>query len=156
MSPITTNRSRTIVLVVTGSVLGIAATLGVLFALNTMKSNSNNASFSPKTSVADANRSHTELKAPSSTSSRTRESDLGLLKFLNLAPSAFERTEALYNLLLSSDSNSLTKLLEQSKNIGSESLQHATQTAIIRRFTTLDPKLALATIDNLSDDRPIL
>ena len=153
MSSITTNRSRTTVLVVSGCVLGIAATLGVLFALNTMKSNSNNASFSPKSSVADTNRGQDELSNPRAISSRTRESDLGLLEFLKLAPSAFERTEALYSLLLSSDSNSLTELLEQSKNIGSESLQHATQTAIIRRFTTLDPELALATIENLSNDR---
>ncbi|MYF01409.1 MAG: hypothetical protein F4227_00050 [Gammaproteobacteria bacterium] len=118
-----------------------------------MKSESTNGSFSPKTAVADTNRSQAELKDPSSTSSRNRNSDLGLLKFLSLAPSAFERTEALYSLLLSTDTNLLTQLFEQSKNIGSESLQHTTQTAIIRRFTTLDPKLALFTIENLSDDR---
>ncbi|MXW07284.1 MAG: hypothetical protein F4X56_00620 [Gammaproteobacteria bacterium] len=153
MSSLKTNRIRTIVLVITGSVLGIVATLSVLVGLNTMKSDSTNESFSHQTSVADADRSQAELKNPSSTSSRTRESDLGLLKFLSLAPSAFERTEALYSLLLSADTSLLTKLLEQSKNIGSESLQHTTQTAIIRRFTTLDPKLALTTIDQLSDDR---
>ena len=153
MSSIKTNPNRTIILVITGSVLGIATTLGVLFGLDTVKSDSTDESFSSKTSVANANRSQAELKSTSSASSHSRDSDLGLLKFLNLAPSAFERTEALYSLLLSADASLLTKLVEQSKNIGSESLQHTTQTAIIRRFTTLDPKLALATIDDLSDDR---
>ncbi|MYD44911.1 MAG: hypothetical protein F4W92_00955 [Gammaproteobacteria bacterium] len=153
MSSIKTNRNRTIILVTTGSVLGIAATLGVLFGLNSMKSDSNIEDFSNEISITDANGSQTELKSSRSTSSRNRETDLGLLKFLNQAPSAFERTEALYSLLFSADTNLLAQLLEQSENIGSESLQHTTQTAIVQRFTNIDPKLALSTIDNLSSDR---
>ena len=114
MSSIKRNQIRTVVLVLAGCVLGIATTLGVLFGLNTMKSESTNGSFSPKTAVADTNRSQAELKDPSSTGSRDRESGLGLLKFLNLAPSAFERTEALYSLLLTADTNLLTELLRTS------------------------------------------
>ena len=153
MSSTNTNSSRTFVLVITGSVLGIVATLGVLLSLNSMKSDSTNESFSPQGSVSDSSRSEAKLKNPNSTGSRDRESGLGLLKFLNLAPSAFERTEALYSLLLTADTNLLTELLEQTRNIGSESLQHTTQIAIVQRFTSLDPVLALSTIDNLSDDR---
>lgn len=153
MSSTKTNRSRTITLVVTGSVLGIAATLGVLFGLNSLKSATNDETFSHKTSIMDANGSQSGVKSSSSTSSRNRDPDLGLLRFLNEAPSAFERTEALYSLLLSADTRLLAKLLEQSENIGSESLQHTTQTAIVQRFTNLDPKLALSSIDTLSSDR---
>jgi len=153
MSSTKTNRNRTIILAITGSFLGVVATLGVLFSLNSMKNDANIESFSHRTSITDANGSQTEFTNSSSPSSRNRDTDLGLLKFLNQAPSAFERTEALYSLLLSADTKLLVTLLEQSKNIGSEPLQHTTQTAIVQRLTKLDPKLALKTIDSLSDDR---
>jgi len=78
---------------------------------------------------------------------------LGYFKFLNQAPSAFERTEALFSLLHSADEKLLTTLLHQSVNIRSEALQHTTQIAIIQRFTTLDPQLTLVVIDDLPSHR---
>lgn len=153
MSATAANRSRTLGLFTLGSLLGIAITLGVLLGLNAISNGSDTANNTKSTAREGVNYSPGDVKRPNANATIDRERDLGLLKFLNQAPSAFERTEALYSLLLSADETTLTGLLKQSNNIGSEHLQHKTQTAIVQRFAAVDFKLALSTIENLPRDR---
>lgn len=153
MSAMERNRFRSLGLVALGITLGVVATVFVLLGLNTLPSDSANESIAKRPADADIESERGELKGSGSTAKRERETDLGLLKFLTQAPSAFERTEALYSLLLSADQKLLTKLLEQSENIGSETLKHTTQNTIVQRLTWVDPKLALSTIDSLPSDR---
>lgn len=153
MTAMVTHRFRTIGLIALGSVLGIAITIGVLLSFSTNKNESPIKRVAFNSNEFDANSSREELRESSFMVAHDRKTDLGYFKFLNLAPSAFERTEALYSLLHSADEKLLTTLLHQSVNIRSEALQHTTQIAIIQRFTTLDPQLTLVVIDDLPSHR---
>ena len=153
MTAMVTHRFRTIGLIALGLVLGIAITIGVLLSFSTNKNESSIKSVAINSTEFDANSSQEELRESSFMVAHDRKTDLGYFKFLNQAPSAFERTEALYSLLHSADEKLLTTLLHQSVNIRSEALQHTTQIAIIQRFTTLDPQLTLVVIDDLPSHR---
>ena len=153
MSALAANRSRTLALITLGSLLGISITLGVLLGLNVISNGTDTTNDTESIAREGVNRSPGDVKKLSANGTIDRERDLGLLKFLNQAPSAFERTEALYSLLLSADASMLTDLLKQSNNIGSEHLQHSTQTAIVQRFAAVDFRLALSTIESLPFDR---
>ncbi len=153
MTAMVTHRFRTIGLIALGSVLGIAITIGVLLSFSTNKNESSIKSVAFNSNEFDANSSQEEFRESSFMVAHDRKTDLGYFKFLNLAPSAFERTEALYSLLHSADEKLLTTLLHQSVNIRSEALQHTTQIAIIQRFTTLDPQLTLVVIDDSPSHR---
>ena len=153
MSSATTNRMRPLVLLAVGSVVGIAATLAVLSSFNTLTRDSANKHLANSPTPVDEISSPGDKTRSSSSTSSERHTDLGYLRFLVEAPSAFARMEALYSLLLSADEKLLTTLLEQSENIGLETLQHSTQTAIVQRFTAVNPILALSAIDDLPSHR---
>lgn len=153
MMAMETHQFRTIGLIALGSVLGIAITIGVLLSFNTSVSESSKKSVAVNSTAVDANSAREELRESSLMVTHDRKTDLGHFNFLNLAPSAFARTEALYSLLHSADEEFLTTLLQQSVHISSEALQHITQIAIVQRFTVLDPQLTLAAIDDLPSHR---
>lgn len=153
MSSELTNRVRTIGLLVGGCVLGIVTTVAVLLGVNSLTSDASKDNVAKTTTQVDSNHSRSDAEGSRYTGTIDRERELGLLKFLMRAPTAFERTEALYSLLFSADATMLSNLLEQSSNIGSEHLQHSTQTAIVQKFAALDPKLALSRIGLLPRER---
>lgn len=155
MNSASSNRTPTIGLLIGGTVLGMVSTVAVLLGISSLTSDSPNDEVARTSSHADTNDSRGSVERSQVSGKVDRERELGLLKFLSLAPSAFERTEALYSLLLSADAKVLTDLLRQSKNIGSEHLQHSTQTAIVQRFAAIAPKTALSTIGDLPQERRI-
>ena len=153
MNSASSNRVRTIGLFIGGSVLGIVSTVAVLLGISSLTNNSPKDEIAKTTTQVDANESRSGVEMSRAIGTVDRERELGLLKFLSRAPSAFERTEALYSLLLSADAKMLTNLLRQSNNIGSEHLQHSTQTVIVQRFAAVDPKIALSSIGDLPRER---
>lgn len=153
MNLLSKNRFRTIGLLMSGSALGIVSTVAVLLGVSSLTSDSPKDNIAQTTPHIDANNSRGGVERSRTAGTVDRERELGLLKFLSRAPSAFERTEALYSLLFSADAKMLTNLLEQSNNIASEHLQHSTQTVIVQKFAAVDPKLALTKIGNLPRER---
>ena len=155
MSSITSKRFRTLGLIAFGSVFGVIATLAVLIGLNTLTGDSTSESKSNISNTTDSRHAGGKSGRSNSAGSSSREQDLGLFLFLVRAPSAFERTDALYSLLQSADEKLMNQLLKQSEKIGSKSLRHSTQAAIVQRLTTIDSKLALTAIDDLPSHRRI-
>lgn len=153
MNSASSNRVRSIGLFIGGSVLGIVSTVAVLLGISSLTSDSPQDEIATTSSQAYASDSRGDVERSRTTATVDRDRELGLLRFLSRAPSVFERTEALYSLLLSADAMMLTNLLQQSNNIGSEHLQHSTQTAIVQKFAEVDPKIALSSIGDLPRER---
>ncbi len=153
MNSASSNRTRTIGLLIGGTVLGIGSTVAVLLGISSLTNDSPKNEIVKATSQVEANESLNGVERSRVTSTKDRDRELGLLKFLSRAPSAFEREEALYSLLFSADVEMLSNLLEQSNYIGSEHLQHLTQTTIVQRFATVDPKKALSAISTMPTER---
>lgn len=135
-----------------GLVLGVAATLAAVIIPNTFTRVDPNKEDHPLHFTVE-NIEPTNEVSSETLSSDNHKQHYGLLQFLVEAPSVFERTQALNNLILSADELLLTRLLSQSEGIQSADLQHKTQTLIVQRFAFINAELALTTIQGMRNER---
>ena len=88
--------------------------------------------------------------AYASESSEQQVSDLTQLHLLN---SRFERRLALYRILEDADESSLSNMFDRSEHLSSSSLQLEVETLIAEKWSTIDPRAALAKIADFPELR---
>lgn len=134
--------SKTIAALVGGAIVGVVATLAVVFLLPSFNDGA-------KDWRAGIPSNAFEGKSSASGNSVSVQDLEDILQF----KTEFERKAALLGLLVEATEISLIEYLEESQGFDSLHLRHATEHAIIQKLTYLNPQSALAQVSTLPTNR---